>query len=702
MLIAILANGVIPWPLVSKIIDSHILPVFFEVCSILASNMLLTSLSGMLMLSILSWWLYQLRHSPEIVPHLPSQTKTRNNVWEEVLDISVWHRTSLQFMWYSEDLSIPDVMLEVVYRLRGDVFRPVGSNTWIKVVTNPFGVVLPLKQTSEFVIHIRVLGVASPSLRGTVVCQISSRSLRRPWKRQISLDTKNTPERREVSLKPPEEPWEEGALLAAVNHWWQEGARDRRVLQALLAKIGLAARFYALTDLASTTAQVETPFSFEASDDTGGWLWWQPLGEREALALPADPTYFVTHQVMGLVRRMFEGFVLETLPTPMRFYKAYRACRLRAVPEQHGKFTLDCPGYIQLFPGEPAPQHIVAPPSYATIMEQQQASRARTPAEQLSHAKPAPFVHRRARTMLSPTPQDIMPPIPNAVPSVLETRLQQMSVAIGESQRSFSLLETSLQQISQRLERVELQSLQNRAAEQELRRVRDALQSLDKQIDYISRRLETIEQPQIMHNDRTTTTDQEDRSSIIDGIMTSKNFPMSWAEPMEVAFTTSGGQQADTQNPLAPQHYVKRLRHLLEAFRRMLDDSPQYPHTVEIVHLALDEIGFRMHRTSYTEEDEGQGLFCRQCNLFLEGRLVFQAFLGIESLDDTTLWLFLPLGSFSRDNFPRGFQRLLEESPSGLPYITEVRQPAQLRNIVTKSGDLYRVIVKMQVQYAHT
>lgn len=139
----------------------------------------------------------------------------------------------------------------------------------------------------------------------------------------------------------------ESELLAMANECYSYkrflNVDDRKALRELIEKSILPIKFYAIKDITGTLAAFATPFTFEPSDDEGNWLIYQRPGEELALAVPVELNYIVgtigkLGGMMSIMRRMFSG--CKDIPDELHFARAERACRLRVIPEQPGKYQL--------------------------------------------------------------------------------------------------------------------------------------------------------------------------------------------------------------------------------------------------------------------------------------------------------------------------------------------------------------------------
>ena len=815
----------------SQVISPIEVGMFYGI-SISRTNILMV----LLMSGFVSWWFIQGRHVPEIVRRTPRQADASGNVWEEVLGISVWHRTALEFQWESPEDWLNGNVLQVSYRLDGhDEDHLIARQVWTRMCLHPFGVLLPLKKTAVLRLHCRSMPATGFPSTGHVRYRIWCKSLSKAFEGEIVLTSPHMLRDQPTLPQPPIVPvspaspspreaqsrshveasltavetslaaivaWlqkvdrflalealpqalsaaltsapsliqqpriqdmasAEAAILATVNHWWEEGHLDRYTLQDLLERIGLPAHFYALKDLASAAAQVETSFSFEESANTGGWLLFQPPGASEALTVPADPTFFATGQVMTLVKRMFEGF--DTLPTPMRFFRAYRACRLRAVSGQRGKFLLDRPGYLQLLPGALVPQHISVPRTYTSIMEQHAIRARKPPGQPITHVSLKSFLDiftqghqtleqhlQRADADIKQIPQKLQQANHQTVFETLERDVRhlskQMSSIADSLQTMMPLVQTlpalsdTVQQLVAKLDVLKSSRTADTSGEED---VKQHAQDPDTETAESSQCDQEMAKQKTDNEERPPSQGTEEKSRNTDGCEGDEHRddpisdlnkaregkddapttgdPLSthssqdrqpphsvfasiprenWQEALEQAYAASGDRQTDTASPRAPQHYVKRLRQLQIAFKTLFLSllSPPDQWTASIVHLEPPTPDGRFVLHRMSASSQAEGVaFSCSECEVWVEQKVFWAFLWIESSQHATAWVSLPLGSFVKEQFS-GHRYLLAEVPSRYTYITAVLSPAALRKSVGAGSAVYEVTAKMQVEYEH-
>jgi uncharacterized protein YoxC len=253
---------------------------------------------------------------------------------------------------------------------------------------------------------------------------------------------------------------------------------------------------------------------------------------------------------------------------------------------------------------------------------------------------------------------------------------------LEENENTIQLLQKDVQRLEHRVQSIEA-SIQNR------RPLDQTIQGLSNTVQQLIGQLEELKSPEagtefagsLRHVQEIINRDADASPMLANPVKDSEApaftfdliSPIDWHDVMEKAYAASGRLPIDVSSPLDPRHYVQRLINLHVAYETLSTCLAPCLWTPYIAHLDIKESqGFVVHRMLSSPQADGMVLSCQGCATTWTEQRVFYAFLCIESSQHPIMWVFLPLGSFIRDNFPRGYNLLLAQVPGGRQDVTAV------------------------------
>ena len=451
--------------------------------------------------------------------------------------------------------------------------------------------------------------------------------------------------------------WEEQALVASVNQWIRTGGMDRRELVALANGVGLSSQLMAHINVAKALADFPyVVYEFEPVEREAGWLWVELHNSGECLAVPADARAFHIGKGPAFLDLLVGG--TQGGPENFKFERIYSACRLKRKGNAN-KYDLLSKGLLRL-EGLPAPS-AAAPTEYETLERK--------------------FASERGLTQVQPS----LAALVASQFRVVAQRLEQIEASLARR------LDASPSSDIAALRR-ELTALQNDVAG--LTKVRQESTTDSTEFAKLKRDLH-------IHNvriDRLEKWRSEEPREAPTAVRAESIMPNAQPQPTAILKPPVADSPPSSQlsAPSLPENWSDDLRacggrdlsvgqhgHRLEDLRRCFEKKTE--HQVRLVHLASSSNGFVPHLATF---DATRGVICNVC----QDEKTYQATVCVGELNDTaTILILLPIGELSTSNYPAGFQKLIENVPSGRFMIHGVKSPAVLQ----PSGAEYLVRSKL-------
>jgi len=455
----------------------------------------------------------------------------------------------------------------------------------------------------------------------------------------------------------------EVSLVAAANHWLETGRSDRDEVPGMLLGLRIKAKWYQHMDLTRLFADLgQHSYKFEPSERNGGWLWLD-LPASEALALPADASYFHLGLAPGLLERLFDG--IQSPGEGFRFAKFYKPCRLKRTSGNSNDYSLVGKGVLQLA-GTPAPD-LPPPASYDAV-------RRTLPPEDTSLSlaslvrRTIERLEREMEVIRFRTDPQLRRPDSQARGPRDEGRQGAQPLLAAEIRKEVETHEKRLADLERGVENI--RAALNRATPMSQARPEAGLEPL--------RATGAGKPPPRQFSG----VERAQREAL--------PLPEDWQDLLDRAARDKESQlkpnQLSTDNYLSRLH---RLRYYFDEYLRKRTKSSSIPGRV--IHMLYQDGRFAVHDTHTIGDPPARScMICGETVPFPQLVLCFGGH-GAE-----TLHVLLPYGAYIRSNYPKLYQLALSNPPDEECFeINGIQSPAVLRRGSERSGP-YEIVERMR------
>lgn len=492
----------------------------------------------------------------------------------------------------------------------------------------------------------------------------------------------------------------EKALLQIVNDWWAEGPGDKEDLVRRVRESGF--KLYVSFDTDGTLRRmVGRTYAFRVSNGPAGWLW-HPISQNEALAVPADPFLFHAGNMIEYVRFFFDG--IGEVPQRFRFYRAYRACRLKA-SGTGDRYHLVEKGYLELADRTGARVEGPNSPSRSSLPPREPERSTERSEGALERASSSKEIEKLFRFALREELRDLRQ---------LRDEAPRGTVLSSQFERALSRLD-DLPEILQRLEGIQLsigdlagrgERIEGFPTDAAVTHQEEGVAAADEEA------LEALPSvqpasPAFGHAEDAPVEPETPRDRFAPA--------SSWAEPASRIASEPPEEflrrllrglpaLADTAAPSGagnpnPAEYLRRLAELGD---RLLREQAGRGWRVDLVHLVIRQADgerlFAAHVIENVGPDYGTAK-CPRCGDNLMGALLFQIFLAVRDGEGDLMAIAMVRSNLA-DRYPDGYALLTgKEYPRSDRGSVRMSRPAVLQRLQSGAGDLYKVVLTMDVVF---